>query len=215
MKGAEMTKRRWLARTLWVFSIGCVLPTLTIPAGAETTEAKMTGAQLTVEAGAWAALRRPGAVAVMRHAIAPGFGDPPEFDGNDCSTQRNLDAAGRDQARAIGAAFRANGIAIDRVMTSQWCRCRDTAELLDLGPVEEFPALNSFFEDRSTRGSQTRKLRDFLAGQPDDRRLMLVTHQVNITALTGRGTSSGEVVVIDVDADGTVEVLGEILIRPE
>jgi len=212
--------RRRLTPTLWAVLIGCVLPTLAIPAGAETTGAettgpKMTGARHADAEGPWSALRRPGAVAVMRHAIAPGFSDPPEFDVHDCSTQRNLDATGRAQARAIGAAFRENGIDIDRVLTSQWCRCRDTAELLDLGPVEEFPALNSFFEDRSTRGTQTQVVRDFLARQPDDRRLMLVTHQVNITALTGRGTSSGEVVVIDVATDGTVEVLGEVLVRPE
>lgn len=170
--------------------------------------------QAHADSGAWAALKQPGAVAVMRHAIAPGTGDPEYFEIGDCSTQRNLDDRGRAQARAVGDAFRTNGIEVDRVLTSQWCRCRDTARLLDLAPVEDFPPLNSFFEDRSTRDAQTRETRRFLAEQPDDRRLVLVTHQVNISALTGRFAASGEVIVIDVGPDGEVEVLGEVLIRP-
>jgi len=163
---------------------------------------------------AWEALRQPGAVAIMRHAVAPGTGDPAGFDLGDCGTQRNLDARGRDQARRIGEALRENGIEFDRVLSSQWCRCLETAELLGLGPVEEFPALNSFFAERSTRESQTREALEFLANLPDDARVMLVTHQVNIAALAGRAVSSGEVFVIDITPEGRVEVLGEILIRP-
>jgi phosphohistidine phosphatase SixA len=162
----------------------------------------------------WEALKRPGAVAIMRHAIAPGTGDPDDFRLGDCSTQRNLDARGREQAREIGGAIRAAGVKVDRVLTSQWCRSRETAELLGLGPVQELPALNSFFEDRSTRDAQTRALRAYLAGLSADERVVLVTHQVNITALTGRGVSSGEVFVLDVAPDGRVEVVEEILIRP-
>jgi len=164
-------------------------------------------------ADAWAALKEPGTVAIMRHARAPGGGDPAGFRLGDCSTQRNLDDAGREQARRIGRAFRDNGIKVDRVLTSQWCRCRDTAELLDLAPVEAFPALNSFFEDRSTRDQQTAAVRDFLADAPDSEKLVLVTHQVNITALTDVFPSSGEVVVIEVGEDGAVDVHGTVLIR--
>ncbi|MDZ7712483.1 MAG: histidine phosphatase family protein [Rhodovibrio sp.] len=164
-------------------------------------------------AGAWAALEEPGTVAIMRHARAPGGGDPAGFRLGDCSTQRNLDDAGREQARRIGRAFRDHGIAVDRVLTSQWCRCRDTAELLDLAPVDAFPALNSFFEDRSTRDQQTTAVRDFLADAPDSEKLVLVTHQVNITALTDVFPSSGEVVVIEVGDDGAVDVRGTVLIR--
>ena len=170
---------------------------------------------LAPQAGAqWEALKRPGAVAIMRHAIAPGTGDPETFRLGDCSTQRNLDGRGRAQARAIGAAIRAAGVEVDRVLTSQWCRSRETAELLGLGPVQEMPALNSFFEDRSTRDRQTRALRDWLAALPEDERVILVTHQVNITALTGRGVASGEVFVLDVGPGGSVEVADEILLRP-
>ena len=161
----------------------------------------------------WEAMARPGAIAVMRHAYAPGYSDPSNFRLDDCSTQRNLNDAGRDQARRIGAAFRDNGIEVDRVLTSQWCRSAETAELLGLGAVEPLPSLNSFFEARHRRDEQTRATIEFLRSQPEDQRLVLVTHQVNITALTGRGTASGEFVVIDLTSDGQVEVLGEVLIR--
>jgi len=163
---------------------------------------------------AWAALKRPGTVAIMRHARAPGTGDPADFKLGDCTTQRNLSAAGRAQARAIGAAFRANAIAVDRVLTSQWCRCRDTARLLDLAPVEDLPALNSFFEDRSSRAEQTEATRRVLAGLAPGTKAVLVTHQVNITALTGEFVSSGEVLVLEPGPDGSVQLLGSILITP-
>jgi phosphohistidine phosphatase SixA len=162
----------------------------------------------------WEALRRPGAIALMRHALAPGTGDPANFTLGDCSTQRNLNDAGRQQARAVGAAFRAAGIEVERVLTSQWCRCRETAELLDLASVEALPSLNSFFADRSSRNAQTETTREFLATLPKDGHAVLVTHQVNITALTGLPVSSGEIIVVEVGNDGAVEVLGEILIRP-
>ena len=96
----------------------------------------------------FARLSEPGIVAILRHAFAPGTGDPATFALDDCITQRNLDAQGREQARKIGAAIRAAGVNVDRVLTSQWCRCRDTARFLDLRPVEDLPALNSFFRNR-------------------------------------------------------------------
>ena len=147
----------------------------------------------------------------MRHAIAPGVGDPANFDLQDCSTQRNLDDTGRAQARAIGQAFRDRGLSFDKVLTSQWCRARDTATLLDLGPVIDAPALNSFFEDRSGRDRQTAATHDLLASTKG--RLILVTHQVNITALTGHTAGSGEVLVIRPSGD-SFQVLGTILIAP-
>lgn len=159
-------------------------------------------------------LSRPGVHAIMRHVIAPGTGDPEGFELDDCSTQRNLDDRGREQARMIGRAFREAGVAFDRILTSQWCRCRETADLLGLGKTEDFPALNSFFQDRSTRSEQTAQLRDFIGSLPDSEKILLVTHQVNITALTGRGIASGEVFLIEVDGGGRVEVIGELLVRP-
>ena len=159
----------------------------------------------------WDALDAPGAIAIMRHALAPGTGDPPNLTVGDCSTQRNLDARGRAQAEAIGQAFRDRGHSFDLVLTSQWCRCRDTADLLNLGPVEDAPALNSFFRDRSTAIPQTEATRALLESTQE--RLFLVTHFVNIRALTGEAVSSGEVLIIRPGPDG-VEVLGSILIAP-
>lgn len=159
----------------------------------------------------WEALDTPGAFAIMRHALAPGTGDPANLTVGDCSTQRNLSQQGRDQATRIGQAFQDRGHAFDIVLTSQWCRCRDTAELLTLGPVEEVPAFNSFFQDFSTRDSQTAEALTFLADRSD--RPFIVTHQVNIRALTGQTTRSGEVLIVR-HAGDTLDVLGSILIDP-
>lgn len=165
-----------------------------------------------VVASEWDALREPGAVAIMRHALAPGTGDPAEFTLDACDTQRNLDASGRAQAQAIGAAMRAEGIVFDAIWTSQWCRCRDTAVLLELGAVRDEPLLNSFFRNRADGPVQTDTLRSLLA--ESDQRVLMVTHQVNITALTGVFPGSGEVIVIRVAEDGAVTVLDQILIAP-
>ena len=160
----------------------------------------------------WGAFDRPGAVLLMRHALAPGTGDPSGFEIGDCSTQRNLDARGRDQARRIGAELRKRGVDIDAVWTSQWCRCRETAELLDLGEVREVPSLNSFFSRRSREDEQTGATLDLLDEHAGDR-LMLVTHQVNITSLTGLFPRSGEIFVAERTEDG-LDVTGRILIDP-
>ncbi len=163
------------------------------------------------QANDWDAFSAPGAIAIMRHALAPGTGDPPELTIGDCSTQRNLDDRGRAQARAIGAALRERGIRFDAVLSSQWCRTLETAELLGLGQVTEAPPLNPFFRDRSTRNAQTAETRELIAGTAG--RTMLVTHQVNISALAGQSTQSGEVLVIRLMDDGA-EVLGSVMIQP-
>jgi len=161
----------------------------------------------------WAALREGRAFAMMRHALAPGTGDPANFDVNDCTTQRNLSVEGREQARRAGDAFRDNGILLADVKTSAWCRCRDTASLMNLGTPEVLEPLNSFFQNRGQRDPQTQALKQWLAERSGSGPLLLVTHQVNISALTGEGTRSGEVLVIRLDG-GAVEVLGSILIDP-
>lgn len=159
----------------------------------------------------WDALRQPGAIAIMRHALAPGTGDPAGFTLGDCATQRNLNDAGRAQARRTGDALRTRGISFDAVLTSQWCRARETARLLDLGTPVDAPALNSFFRSYDRRDAQTDALIEQL--RTADGPLMLVTHQVNITALTGRGVRSGEIIVFRLTPDG-VMLLGSILIDP-
>ena len=162
----------------------------------------------------FAPLSEPGMVAIVRHALAPGIGDPAAFSLDDCASQRNLDARGRAQAREIGAAIRAAGVTVHRVLTSQWCRCRDTARLLGLGPVEPLPALNSFFRHRDRADARTAELRRFLRGLPSGETVVLVTHQVNIAALTGRGVASGEVLLLRIGRDGAIAVADEILIAP-
>lgn len=159
----------------------------------------------------WAALGEPGTHALMRHAIAPGTGDPPDFRLGDCSTQRVLDEAGRAQARRIGEAIRDRGIEVDVVLTSRWCRAEETATLLGIGTVEPEPALNSFFQDRSAEDAATAALKARLADLAG-RKAVLVTHQVNITALTGIFPASGEIVVIALDEAGNVDVRGRIRI---
>lgn len=159
----------------------------------------------------WAAIRDGRAVAIMRHAIAPGGGDPSNFKLRDCKTQRNLSEEGRKQSRQIGENFKANRITEADVFSSQWCRCLDTARLLSLGQIEELPALNSFFQARERGPSQTEALKTFLLERQSNSPLLLVTHQVNITALTNVFPQSGEIVVFEMDEVGQVTVLGTLL----
>ena len=154
--------------------------------------------------------RDEGVVFLMRHALAPGMGDPQNFDLNDCKTQRLLSDAGRLQARMVGEKFRQSGLKSARVKSSQWCRCKETARLLELGVVEEIQFLNSFFDTPEREGSQTTALRKWLFEQASSSGLILVTHQVNITALTGVVPSSGELVVIRLKRPFAIEVVGTI-----
>lgn len=148
---------------------------------------------------------RQGACAVLiRHAqTESGIGDPPGFRVDLCSTQRYLSAEGRDQARRIGDWFRAQQLAPRAVLSSAWCRCRDTAELA-FGRHVMWGALNSFFQDQGAdRGrAQAAQMREALARIPAGRFEAWVTHQVNITALTGSWAGMGEAVVVD--AKGTI-----------
>jgi broad specificity phosphatase PhoE len=150
-------------------------------------------------AAAWPlALRaQPAAtVLLLRHAqTEPGIGDPPGFVPGQCNTQRNLSDPGREQARKLGAALRARGLTPQRVRSSRWCRCLDTARLA-FDSVEPWPALDSFFGDRGRVDAQTAELRRALAALPAGRVEAWVTHQVNISALTGGGAAMGEVLLL-------------------
>ena len=145
----------------------------------------------------WQALRAPGAVVLMRHALAPGTGDPAHFDVARCDTQRNLDARGRAQAQAIGQMLTGRSIQFDQVFSSQWCRCQDTARLLGLGSHVPFAGLNSFFQNHAPRDATLALLRQKLKQLPTDRITLLVTHQVVINAMTGRSVPSGGAVAYD------------------
>jgi 8-oxo-(d)GTP phosphatase len=160
----------------------------------------------------WAALRQGGHVALIRHALAPGTGDPAGFTPGACDTQRNLSEGGREQARRIGDLFRENGIPQARVFTSAWCRSRETAELLRLGPVTALEPLDSFFRRRSEGDDQTRALADWIAEQDALPPIVLITHQVNITALTGVFPASGEILIVGREGESTV-VRGRVATR--
>ena len=148
---------------------------------------------------------------MIRHAQAPGSGDPENFKIGDCSTQRNLDDRGRDQAQAIGNWLRLRGIQKARVFSSQWCRCLDTANLINLGPVTQLPALNSFFDRPQDREPNLKDLRHFLSKQTfHDELIILVTHFVTISAISGKAVSSGEGVVLRVEEKGTFQTTGTI-----
>lgn len=170
----------------------------------------MLGMASASEQAAWQALRE-GGVAVMRHARAPGTGDPADFRLGDCSSQRNLSDAGRDQARRIGETFRDKGVTVDRALYSRWCRARETAELAFPAQAEPEPALDSFFADRGRKGAQTAAVRQIVDRWSGPGALVLVTHQVNVTALTDVFPREGEAVVLAPDADG-FRVVGRIRI---
>lgn len=165
------------------------------------------------QAALWQALRDGGHVALIRHALAPGTGDPAGLTVGDCSTQRNLSEVGRAQAGRIGDRFRANGIAQAAVFTSQWCRCRDTADLMGLGDPTELPALNSFHGRPERRAPQMAALESWLAERRPDGPMVLVTHQVVIAAATGSYASSGEMVVAKWLPGGNLSVIGTIETR--
>jgi phosphohistidine phosphatase SixA len=148
---------------------------------------------------------------MIRHAYAPGSGDPDNFKVGDCTTQRNLDDRGREQARSIGDWLRSKGIKADRVYSSQWCRCLETERLLNLGTVAELPALNSFYEFPQDREPNIKALRSFIASLPANGDLVImVTHFVTILEITGEGVSSDEGVVLKLKGKGTYDVLGRL-----
>ncbi len=145
-------------------------------------------------------------VLLMRHADAPGVGDPPGYKLDQCATQRNLGEAGRQQSVLIGRWLTAQGVSAPKIFSSVWCRCTDTARLLALGAVSVEPSLNSFFDDMSLAKPQTVALQTFVAAslkaypkQP----LILVTHHVNIEAYTGRVVAVGDMVLVRAKPDGS------------
>lgn len=176
---------------------------LALPAGAG-------GRAASAESDSWAALRRPGSFALIRHALAPGTDDPPGFRPDDCATQRNLSAEGRAQAARIGELFRVNGIAAADVYSSQWCRCLETASLMRLGETRQQPLLNSFFQDRAREAGQIEALRQWIGQLDLARPAVFVTHQVVVTALSQIFPGSGEIVVMQRAPDGRLSVQGRL-----
>jgi len=144
-------------------------------------------------------------VLLMRHADAPGFGDPKGYQLNQCATQRNLGEAGKKQSQIIGQWLKSQGISNARVFSSPWCRCLDTAKLLNLGPVTIAPELGSFFDDMSLEKEQTRNLEKLIKAQLSlnaKTPIIMVTHHVNIQAFTDKVVNVGDMVVVKVDQNG-------------
>jgi len=173
--------------------------------------ALLTGASRAAEeSDPLAELARPGRLLLLRHANAPGIGDPAGFTLSDWRSQRNLDALGRAQAARLGVRLRSAGVARAAIYSSQWCRCIETAQLLGLGEVTELPALNSFFGQPHERGRRAAMLRGFLAALPSNGPpVVLVTHQVVITALTGGYAAASGGMLLRLNGTSAPRVLGE------
>lgn len=162
----------------------------------------------------WLKLQEQGELyaVLFRHAIAPGTGDPSNFTLNNCSTQRNLSSEGKAQAVRMGEAFKNRQINVTKILSSQWCRCLDTANLMNLGKVQPFPPLNSFFNKPNHSEEQTNQLRKFLLEEThQDGVIVMVSHQVNITAISDIFPRSGEGVVLHIQQNNNkIKVLGRI-----
>lgn len=187
-----MIARRWLSPGL-----ALVLLFIMMPAVADQAEA-------------WQALREGRAVLMLRHALAPGTGDPSGFDLDDCSTQRDLNARGREQARAWQGLLAHHGIDKARVYTSQWCRCRHTAEEMGIGPVTEWPPLNSFYGGQGDGEQQTRQTIAAVNALKEGLPVVLVSHQVNITRLSGVYPSSNEGVILSLPLSESPTVFARV-----
>ncbi len=152
-----------------------------------------------------------GSVLMIRHANAPGSGDPENFRIDRCETQRNLDEKGRGQARRIGGWLRRQGMISATIFSSQWCRCLETARLMDLGPVTELQALNSFYERPRDREPNLASLRSFLSQLPaNGAPILMITHFVTISGITSLGVASGEGVLLRLDGKGGFDVVGRL-----
>jgi len=155
-------------------------------------------------------LKEGGKIIFIRHAYAPGGGDPDNFDVNDCSTQRNLNNEGISQSKLIGEFFVKNKIQIDQVLSSEWCRCKDTAKYA-FKNFKTFNALNSFFSSKFAQNEdkQIKDLKHFIQNWKSEKNLVLVTHYVVISSMLNMAVGSGEIVITNNDYDviGTIETM--------
>ena len=131
----------------------------------------------------------------LRHSIAPGFGDPDYFNLNNCNTQRNLNEEGILQSKNIGIYFKSNNIRFSEVLSSEWCRCKDTVKEMDIGKWKTFSGLNSFFQGYSDKNEVLKKLNKKLSSTKNDELVLMVTHQVVISNITGIAPPSGGIVI--------------------
>ncbi|HKY86970.1 MAG TPA: histidine phosphatase family protein [Pseudorhodoplanes sp.] len=162
----------------------------------------------------WTALRDGSKVVLIRHgATTGGAGDPPGFRLEDCATQRNLTDKGVAESKATGERIRAQKVNVGKVISSQWCRCRDTAELMNLGqPVEIAPTFNNAYTFSDRRDELTKGARAVIGAWKGPGALVIVTHGANILPLTGFQPAEGEMIVVEPEAmaDGRLRVIGRI-----
>lgn len=159
---------------------------------------------------AWRMLAESGSVAMIRHGrTSGGAGDPPGFKLDDCPTQRNLTDAGRAQVKALGEQFRAHGVQVTAVLSSQWCRCLDTARLA-FDRAEPWAPLNNLHGRREREAAQNAEVRKRIAAWKGPGTLVLVSHGANISPLTGVYPGEGDVVVLRPDAATDFRVVGRI-----
>ena len=155
-------------------------------------------------------LKEGGKIIFIRHAYAPGGGDPDNFDVKDCSTQRNLNNEGISQSKLIGEFFVKNKIQIDQVLSSEWCRCKDTAKYA-FKNFKTFNALNSFFSSKFAQNEdkQIKDLKNFIQNWKSEKNLVLVTHYVVISSMLNMAVGSGEIVITNNDYEviGTIETM--------
>jgi len=160
---------------------------------------------------AWALLKKPGHVALLRHAHAPETPPYGDVKFNDCTTQRNLDDAGRAQARRVGAAFRKHGIASADIYSSRYCRARETGKLLGLGAVRDLPALDQVFAPNVSGLAASRaNTQAFIKSKVPKRPTVLVSHVTNIQSIAGVSLDSGELAVVHMQPSGDLVVDGRI-----
>jgi phosphohistidine phosphatase SixA len=173
-----------------------------------------TAAACAADESAWTALRERPTVVLIRHgATSGGAGDPPGFRLEDCATQRNLTEKGIAESTAAGERVRAQRVPVGKVISSQWCRCQDTARLMDLGqPVETNPTFNNAYTFSDRRDELTRGARAVIAAWRGPGALVIVTHGANILPLTGFQPAEGEMVVVEAEPgpDGKLRVIGRI-----
>jgi phosphohistidine phosphatase SixA len=147
----------------------------------------------------WQRLQQGGYVLLIRHAATePGLGDPPQFKLGDCSTQRNLSAEGREQAQAIGRELQRRKVPVGEVLSSEWCRCIDTARLA-FGKGKPWQPLNSTFSQPERAAEQAAKIKQHISVYQDKANQVLVTHHVMIGALTNQSVGQGELVIVAPD----------------
>ena len=164
----------------------------------------------TADEGLWRRLAAGGQVVLLRHGTTtPGVGDPTGFRLDDCATQRNLTEAGREESRRIGAAFKARAIPVERVLSSPWCRCLETARLA-FGSAEPWEPLTSLFADRTRQAKQTRAFRALAGEKRTGGNVILVTHGANVVAFLGVSPAMAEMVIVTPQGNATFTVAGRL-----